>query len=466
MQGFFPCANGAGAHRVAHDDEDPSDRRSPRSRFSGRRPGGPRRPSSQDVPLHGERVLAAGSARRGSTSSASTGAARGRSSFGRARSLAAGAAGGEAAPEAEDKPDVGTAERARPAAGGSATPGGVGASNRIEYRFRGRVTRLRAWFVWSPDAAAPPRRLQSAGRPEIVPRSGWSADEKIRRGPPAFRVHAPTRCRAPHGRRERLCTAAQSPAIVKAIQLYHVKGNGWNDIGYSFLVDRFGTVFEGRFGGIERNVVGAHAEGFNTGATGVAVLGEYSSLAVASAARTASSRTFSRGGWTSPTSTSDDALHLRRQRAVRAGSPCVSAHRLRSPGHGLHRLPNGALQPAHRARRRRPHPACRSSTRPRRPAPCLGRSSSRPSVGGSALDGRCLRRGRERCCLEHRGRRRRRLDMGRDERASGDLLVTRSAPLPRFGRPSGRSAGSRPLGISGSQLTPRPSRRTPTAAPT
>ena len=58
-------------------------------------------------------------------------------------------------------------------------------------------------------------------------------------------------------------TAAQSAAIVRAIELYHVKGNGWNDIGYNFLVDKYGQVFEGRIGGIERNVVGAHAEGFN-----------------------------------------------------------------------------------------------------------------------------------------------------------------------------------------------------------
>ena len=82
-------------------------------------------------------------------------------------------------------------------------------------------------------------------------------------------------------------TAAQSPAIVRAIQLYHVKGNGWNDIGYNFLVDRFGQVFEGRYGGIERNVVGAHAEGFNTGSVGVSLLGEYSSLAVSQKARDA-----------------------------------------------------------------------------------------------------------------------------------------------------------------------------------
>ncbi len=77
---------------------------------------------------------------------------------------------------------------------------------------------------------------------------------------------------------------------MRGIQLYHVKGNGWNDIGYNFLVDRFGKVFEGRYGGIERNVVGAHAEGFNTGSVGVAVLGEYSSLAVAAKAREALAR--------------------------------------------------------------------------------------------------------------------------------------------------------------------------------
>ena len=205
----------------------------------------------------------------------------------RTRSLAGGWSAWEAAaPEAEDQPDAGTGERSRTEGWRLGNPWWVGPSNRIEYRLRGKVTKLRAYFVWSPAAGVPARTLQKAGAPAIVPRSGWNADEKIRRASPSF---APVLRLAlvHHTAGANGYTAAQSPAIVRAIELYHVQGNGWNDIGYNFLVDRFGQVFEGRYGGIERNVVGAHAEGFNTGSVGVAVLGEYGSLPVAQKARDA-----------------------------------------------------------------------------------------------------------------------------------------------------------------------------------
>src|SRR5205814_3514016 len=85
-------------------------------------------------------------------------------------------------------------------------------------------------------------------------------------------------------------TAAQSAAIVRGIEVYHVKGNGWNDIGYNFLVDKYGQVFEGRYGGVDQNVVGAHSQGFNTGSVGVAVIGTYNSSAISAAAKSSLER--------------------------------------------------------------------------------------------------------------------------------------------------------------------------------
>ena len=245
---------------------------------------------SRDVPLAGERVLAGANRAPARFNLVGLHWRGGGAVQFRTRSLA-GRWGSwqDAAPEDEDRPDGNSAERGRSGSWRLGNPWWVGPSNRIEYRLRGQVTRLRAFFVWSPDAGVPARTLQAAGRPPIVPRAGWNADEKIRRGTTAI---APTLRLAivHHTAGANGYTAAEAPAIVKAIQLYHVKGNGWNDIGYNFLVDRFGTVYEGRVGGIDRNVIGAHAEGFNTGSIGISLLGEYSSLAVPPAAQAAISK--------------------------------------------------------------------------------------------------------------------------------------------------------------------------------
>ncbi|MFM7069891.1 MAG: peptidoglycan recognition protein [Actinomycetes bacterium] len=75
-------------------------------------------------------------------------------------------------------------------------------------------------------------------------------------------------------------TQSQVPSILRSIQAYHMDGRGWSDIAYNFVVDKFGTVWEGRGGGIERPVIGAHAMGFNTSTVGVMVLGDYTQAGV------------------------------------------------------------------------------------------------------------------------------------------------------------------------------------------
>ena len=191
-----------------------------------------------------------------------------------------------AAAEAEDQPDAGTAESAASRGWRLGSPYWTGASDRIAYRTHGRVSRLRAYFVWSPVDGLPPRTLSIAGSPQIISRAAWGADEAIRRAPPQY-APALRFAVVHHTAGTNSYSRADSAAIVRGIEVYHVKANGWNDIGYNFLVDKYGQIFEGRYGGIDQNVIGAHAQGFNTGSVGVAVIGTYSASAPPVAAQTA-----------------------------------------------------------------------------------------------------------------------------------------------------------------------------------
>ncbi|WP_241740998.1 peptidoglycan recognition protein [Streptomyces sp. L2] len=113
-------------------------------------------------------------------------------------------------------------------------------------------------------------------RPRIVTRRGWGANESLRRGGFVYtkRVKAAF---VHHTATGNTYTCAQAPSVIRGIYRYHVKSMGWRDIGYNFLVDKCGTVYEGRAGGVAKAVYGAHTRGFNTDSMGIAVIGSYGS---------------------------------------------------------------------------------------------------------------------------------------------------------------------------------------------
>ena len=235
----------------------------------------------QDVPLNGERTLAGSPGRFDLVGVRWHGSGSVRFSV---RALD-GRFGPwlDAAAEEEDQPDRTAGEANATAGWRVGNPTWVGPAIAIRYRIAGRVTKLRASFVRSPELKIPLRAVAEAGLPPIVPRSGWGADESIRRSEPE--VASSVRFAIVHHTAgPNSYSPSQAAAIMRGIQIYHVKSNGWNDIGYNFLVDRYGTVYEGRYGGIDRNVIGAHARGFNTGSVGVAVIGTFESTAIPVAA--------------------------------------------------------------------------------------------------------------------------------------------------------------------------------------
>ncbi|QQR83787.1 SpoIID/LytB domain-containing protein [Candidatus Peregrinibacteria bacterium] len=67
-------------------------------------------------------------------------------------------------------------------------------------------------------------------------------------------------------------------AMVRAIYRFHTVSRGWGDIGYNYIIDPAGTIYEGRFGG--DRVVGAHAQCYNNGGLGIAIIGNYESKAI------------------------------------------------------------------------------------------------------------------------------------------------------------------------------------------
>lgn len=112
--------------------------------------------------------------------------------------------------------------------------------------------------------------------PKIVTRAEWGADESL--GDGCWDPRYGTRFDAAivhHTAGSNDYSRRQAASIVRGVLAYHTVSRGWCDIGYNFLIDRYGTVYEGRAGGIRKAVRGAHSGDYNVNTTGISVMGNF-----------------------------------------------------------------------------------------------------------------------------------------------------------------------------------------------
>jgi hypothetical protein len=126
-------------------------------------------------------------------------------------------------------------------------------------------------------AAERPRlaeRRPAAPRPAVVSRAVWGADDGLRTEPVTY-TGAARAVFIHHTGHPDDYDCADVPAMLRAMHADHVLRLGWDDLGYNFVVDKCGTIYEGRAGGIDRFVLGAHTTGFNHDSVGIAALGDF-----------------------------------------------------------------------------------------------------------------------------------------------------------------------------------------------
>jgi hypothetical protein len=158
---------------------------------------------------------------------------------------------------------------------GASDPLWVGAADAVQYRMSRRVGGLRLHFVNVGRNRRPTARVAQDVQPDYVSRSEWGASKCPPREAPLYGTVRTVHVH--HTVSLNDYTPAEAPAIVLAVCRYHRNSNGWNDIGYNALVDKYGVLYEGRAGGLDQAVVGAQAQGFNSVTAGIASIADHTS---------------------------------------------------------------------------------------------------------------------------------------------------------------------------------------------
>jgi hypothetical protein len=123
-------------------------------------------------------------------------------------------------------------------------------------------------------------------KPGVIPRSVWCTDP---------------RCNYSDGLAYRSVTHLllhhtvsggdiDSATAMRLIWYYHTVTRDWGDIGYNYLVDKNGLIYEGHLGGDD--VIGTHAAGANAGSMALSMIGDYTSIAPPEAMRNAAASLF------------------------------------------------------------------------------------------------------------------------------------------------------------------------------
>ncbi|TYL45430.1 hypothetical protein FXB39_18260 [Nocardioides sp. BGMRC 2183] len=116
-------------------------------------------------------------------------------------------------------------------------------------------------------------------QPKILTRKVWGANDKLRNGKPD-RIGTVKQVHVHHTVNSNDYARKDVPGMIRGMYRYHTNNLGWADLGYNFLVDRFGRIWVGRKGSIRtgKNMVqGAHTLGFNHASVGISVIGNFES---------------------------------------------------------------------------------------------------------------------------------------------------------------------------------------------